>query len=447
MQPESEQRLHGLNKFFSEVGLVFLFLGYWVFVRQLEQVDLTRSTYTWVQGIVGVLNILPASNFFIWLAGFFPWRVLRHLIPFVVGLWLAREAVLGMMQSFYELEDRDAAAKLLSRLSSSRIGFSRPTAVDLANFEENRKTNPLLKLGGPGRIMVTSGAALVTEKDGRFSRVLESGRHTLRRFEKPRTLIDLRPHEKESENVKLMTNDGIELTTSLTITFQIWRGNEKPTRENPFPFDKEAVRKAAYMETNEPNGNVGYWDKLPMLITAAQLRRVVGEYSMNELIVSTPNGIDVHRRLQLEMERRARPILLNFGIWIRGTRLGALKLDKVVEDHRINYWRTNWNTQQILEQADGDAEVLHSREVARAEAEAIMLRAIAEGLQRSQGMSKEVSSRQIVALRLIESLEEMARNSEEMVPVPDQLMHQLGSIHQRVMMLTSGEAEEPATEE
>jgi regulator of protease activity HflC (stomatin/prohibitin superfamily) len=183
-----------------------------------------------------------------------------------------------------------------------------------------------------------------------------------------------------------------------------------------------------------------------MLITGAQLRAIVAEDRLDDLIVSESNGIDVHHRLQMEMERRAKAIMRNYGVLIRGTRLGALELPEEVENQRKKFWQVHWNSRQILQKADGDAEVLQSHEIARAEAEAIMLQAIAEGLQRSQRAGRVVSSREVVALRLIESLEAMAKSSERVLPLPDRLMSQLGSLRQQ-LMLTSGKPEETKNQE
>jgi regulator of protease activity HflC (stomatin/prohibitin superfamily) len=178
-----------------------------------------------------------------------------------------------------------------------------------------------------------------------------------------------------------------------------------------------------------------------MLITAGQLRTIVAEDRLDDLILSESNGINIHRRLQRQMERRAKDIMRHYGVLIRGTRLGALELPENVENQRKKYWQANWNAQQILQLADGEEEVLQSQELARAEAEATMLRAIAEGLQRAQSSGTKISSRQIVALRLIESLEAMAKNSELVLPLPERLMPQLGSIRQQ-LLLTAGTTEE-----
>jgi regulator of protease activity HflC (stomatin/prohibitin superfamily) len=442
--------LQGINKRLSIAALFVLFFGYWYLAFRLERIDYNAAPSPLVQTIQSILSIFPLSRLLIFLftavAEFVNWRVMRHLIPVFAGWWLARQAILGMLQSFYDLRTSEDADSLLYRLSASRIGFIRPTIVNVQTFEQARKTEPLLKIGGPGRIVVFGGAALVTELNGRFHRVLGPGRHTLDRFEFPWTLVDLRPQEREVENVKMMTSDGIELTTSLTVTFQIMRGDEKPSRTNPFPYDEEAVRMAAYSETNQPDGSTGYWDSLPAIITAAQLRTIVAEERLDELILSDPNGIDVHRRLQLEMERRARAALRNFGVILRGTRLGVMELPDEVEAQRKKFWQAHWNTQRTLQIADGEAEALESYELARAEAEAIMLKAIAEGLQRSSRSGRNISSREVVALRLIESLEAMAKKTEQVLPLPTQLIPQLGNLRQQLLITSSG-SEEAAKQE
>lgn len=447
LKPQRGPWLLGPNKFISVIGLTILFLMYWSFAYQLEKVNYTPKLFEYI--IVGFRVFGPILSPFARLtelvAPYFSLRVLRHLIPPLVGWYIARLAILGLIESFYDLRNSTEAAALLERLSVARLGFIRPTLVNLQTFEEARNKEPILKIGGPGRVAVFRDAALVTELNGRFHRVLGPGRHDLERFEFARSLIDLRPQERESDEVKLMTSDGINITTSLTVTFQILWGDDKPTKEKPFPFDTEAVKTAAYSETVLPDGSISRWDSLAMLITSGQLRAVVAEYRLDDLIVSEANGIDIHHRLQMEMERRARNIMRGYGVKVRGTRLGALELPKEVEALRKKYWQANWDTQRTRKKTDGEVKVLEEQEFARAEAEAVMLRAIAEGLQRAQRAGRNISSREVVALRLIESLEAMAKNSEQVLPLPDRLIPHLGSLRQQ-LMLTSGAASEAAEE-
>lgn len=447
LKPQRGPWLLGPNKYISVIGLTLLFFMYWSFAFQLEKVDYTPRLFEYI--ITGLRVFGPVLEPFARLtevaAPYFSLRVLRHLIPPAAGWYIARLAILGLVQSFYDLRDSSEAAALLERLSAARLGFIKPTIVNLQTFEDSRKKNPVLKIGGPGRLMIFRDAALVTELNGRFHRVLGPGRHDLERFEFPKALVDLRPQERESDDVKMMTSDGIPIKTSLTVTFQIHWGDDKPTKDKPFPFDTEAVKKAAYSETVQPDGSIGRWESLAMLITAGQLRAIVAEEKLDELIVSEANGIEVHRRLQLEMERRARNIMHSYGIRIRGTRLGALELPKEVEALRKQYWQANWDTQRTRQMTEGEVQVLESQEYARAEAEAIMLRAIAEGLQRAQRAGRNVSSREVVALRLIESLESMAKSSEEILPLPASLIPQLGNLRQQ-LLLTAGTASETKEE-
>jgi regulator of protease activity HflC (stomatin/prohibitin superfamily) len=329
---------------------------------------------------------------------------------------------------------------------ANQATFYKPIPIFMKTFEEARKNEPLLRIGGPGRINIPPGFAVVTEVNGRFRRVLGPGTRTLYRFEYPRTVVDIRPQERELDNVSMVTSDGIELTTSISVTFQVDKGKEKPTPDQPFPFDPDAVRQVAYADTNQGEGSISSWESLPLIVTSGQLKDIIAEYRLDELILSEQNGIDIHRRLQLEMERRSRAMMRRFGVEIRGTRLGSLELPEPVTDQRIRYWQSYWNKQRFLQLADGEAEILEMQEIARSEAEAIMLQAIVEGLQRAKRAGRDVSSREVVALRLIESLEGMARQSEQLMPLPTQLMPQLNSIR-RELMLTSGTPEENTSQE
>jgi hypothetical protein len=71
-------------------------------------------------------------------------------------------------------------------------------------------------------------------------------------------------------------------------------------------------------------------------------------------------------------------------------------------------------------------------EFARAEAEATMLRAIAEGMKRTRQGGAQVRSREVVALRLVEALESLARQSQQLVPAPISLLTTLGGIRQQL---------------
>ena len=105
------------------VVLAVLLLGYWYFVSRLERVDGTLV-------LAGLLfpDLAPTQaaniSFPLWmttLAELFHPRVLRHVIPLVVGWQLAVQAGVSLMQVLYCLLYTSPSPRdgLLSRMPSS----------------------------------------------------------------------------------------------------------------------------------------------------------------------------------------------------------------------------------------------------------------------------------------------------------------------------------------
>jgi regulator of protease activity HflC (stomatin/prohibitin superfamily) len=431
------RQLQGSNKPFSQMALLLLLLAYWLFLWQLERIDYSLAPPSlWLR----LQEYLPASDLLLApldpfvgpLAEILHFRIIRIFVPLIVGWWLAKWMVTTLLQSFYELPDRNAARALLKRLEASSQPNLPGVGVSRADFAEEREKNDLLRLGGPGRIMVGLGDAVVTERNARFERTLGPGVHALGRFEYPKAVIDVRPQERETVVEGLITSDGIELSAEISVTFEVSRGDQVPTREEPFPFDVEAVRRLAYARTNVGDGQVSSWERVVPGITGGKLKDIIAEYKLDELILPDDSPMDMHRRLHMEMERRARAALRNFGVELRGARLGRLELDESITSQYEDYWQAYWKKQSRLKQADGEAAALEEREIARAEAEAVMIQAIVEAVQRARQSGQVVDLKEVVALRLVEALETMAQQSQQVLPLPGNLPLQLGYLRQEL---------------
>ncbi|MBK9051617.1 MAG: hypothetical protein IPL78_12070, partial [Chloroflexi bacterium] len=72
-------------------------------------------------------------------------------------------------------------------------------------FADDRRTNPWLRVGGPGWFKVDNNDVIVTERNGRFWRVAGAGNYWLAPFETIRTVLDLRQQERDNPLVRLMT--------------------------------------------------------------------------------------------------------------------------------------------------------------------------------------------------------------------------------------------------
>lgn len=424
------------RKTWSILVLVSLFFLYWLFARYLEGIDLSQSPPQYWQS---VLSIFPMFGVFsgpvLFLFEMLSPRVLRHLIPVIAGWWLARQATIELLLKLYELQDMKVAGDMLNRLQSGPIVPWPRIGVQRTQFAEQRRQEPLLRIGGPGQLVVGPTDVVVTERNGRFHRVLGVGRYYLGRFESIRSVLDLRPQEREASNIPLVTKDGINLSTTLAVTFSLSNGGHTPTKARPYPFNEAAVRLAAYTETGQDDGSISNWESAALNATIGQLKSTVAKFRLDELIYPNRPSADPHQTVHHEMERKARDAAARFGVDIISTRLGRLELPEIVTDQRIKVWQATWKKQELINQADGAAAALEETEMARAEGEAAIITAIAEGIQRARRDGNSSSTREIVALRVLESLERMARQSQHLPAEPVQnVVSQLQNLHRRLLL-------------
>ncbi len=345
------------HKTVSQIFMLILFLGYWLYIWQFERVNYSSTPPEWW---IGILNRYPLfeiiSRFFLSALELFSPRVLRHFIPLVASLWLARIAISRFLESFYDLADQSAAKSLLNRLLARGIPSTSIGSLNHQNFREQIERNTQLRVGGPGYLYIDSGAAAITEHNGRFKRVLSSGSHALGRFEYPVAVIDIRPQERDIPVIQMMTSDGIDLMVDVNVIFQIGRDGRQPSKQQQFPFDFDSARKAAYAETNIDGEKQIAWDTITMFATAAELRKLVAESQLDDLIHTRQSGIHPHPQLKRAMTQRLKPVLREIGVEILESQLGRFELPPPVVQKNIHYWQTQWENQSGEQKASDAGE-------------------------------------------------------------------------------------------
>ena len=441
--PDKNHRtVQGLEKLITWLTLFVLLLLYWGYVWMFERIDYFAMPPSWWLSAVNrypLLELIEPAVLLV--AEFISFRVLRHFAPIVAAAFLARMAVHRFLVSFYDLPDQKSARELLSRLRAWRVPKKPVVNADPDSFKRQRRENPVFTVGGPARVNVERGSAIVTERNGRFARVLGPGVRYLADFEHPFAIIDLRPQDRHKDESTMMTRDGIEITASVGVTFHIEANDQLPSQDVPFPFDRQAVRNAAYAQTITRDGKVIDWKPISLIIATDQLAEIVSESWLDDLAHPTQAGVQPHPTLNRKMRRGTRATMRDQGVTITDTRLGRLELPEEVREKYLELWRVYWEKKRRLEEAEGQAAVLEEAKIARARANALMFLAILEGLQRARTMAGDVSSTRIVALRLIEALQAMARRSQDESPVPEHLMDTLGQLHKQ--LLEDGQADEP----
>lgn len=413
--------------FFS---LLLIFVAYWIFARALERPDLTLVVrdfwQTW-------LPALPLPSFVIFFAEMLHPRVLRHLVPLIVGWVLAQRAAVSMVHLLYEMPDRKTAADFLRRLQSNSGVAVKPVEVSAAQLNLERHKSVLLRIGGPGAVKIPPAEVAVTELNGRFLRVLGPGKHDLQRFETIYAVLDLRTQERSVTAVSLFTKDGINLHTDLQLTFRVHSGGKIPTPDNPYPYDPQAVRSAAYAQSITTDNRVVGWDTLPERLARAKLAQLIRSYRLDELIHLPREAEERHYAIQQRLLTELRTQLPEKGIELLNLFISPWALPEEVVQQNLHNWQIDWEVQRNIQNADSKAVALEEMELARAEAEITMVQAIVEGVQRARREGRPANMSEIMALRLIDALEQMARQAQPLYPTPFSILPRLQAMRQQLV--------------
>jgi hypothetical protein len=407
--------------------LLLLMLIFWLVMGTLERVDIRP----FLMDLLGapVAGLIPAPLIF--LMELFHWRVLRHLLPLLAGWYLSYRATVGLLKTLYDLPDDEQAASLLRRLRAASAAGISPVTLNSATLEEDRPKSVLLRVGGPGQVKIGPHDTAVTELNGRFRRVLGAGTHQLDAFETVHSVIDLRPQDRTVTGITLTTKDGIELTADLSLSFRINRGEEPVTRTNPYPFSPDAVRQAAYairVHTHHEDN----WDTLAAGQARGHLYQIVASYRLDTILAPDSRAAEPYLTIRKELERRLRTSLATIGLDLIAVQITRLELPEAVVEQFIQYWQSRWHTNLQIDAADSQAQTLQEIDLARIEAEVVMIQAIVEGVRLAREQGTPSTMRDMLALRLIEALEKIARRSQENQPLPQEILPRLSDMRQQI---------------
>lgn len=414
--------------------LLAMLAMFWVYAHYIERVDVAQVT-AWLNA--QQLGALAALPYVPQLLGFFHWKVLRHIVAVLAGVYFAYDAAVILVKMLYDLPDRAGARQFLSQLLSVSPSVLNPPEITPAVLGAERSESVLLRVGGPGQLKVPTGHVMVTELNGRFHRILPAGKHRLDRYEYIHAVLDLQPQQRMVDEFPAYSRDGLELRVGLSIVYRLKMGSQIATRENPYPYDETGVRTAAYAQTVlDDKGTVSTWEDTPINMAKGTLGGILAGFRLDEIMSPERPGEEPYRTLRNELLRQLRLKLDGLGIDLQDVGIHRIDLPIGVTEQYIDYWKSHWESQMLLSVVDGEATAVEELEVAKAEAEIMMIQAIQEGLQRARREGSTAHMEEVVALRLVEALEKMARQSQQVAPLPGSLLNQLDSLRRQ---LGSGE--------
>lgn len=420
------------NKFYTGF-LIALLLGYWLLAYYVERGNLSAQPLWPWNYLLNLLNVENPSSLIIFITGLFSGNVLRHLLPVVIGAYFAYKAAVHLVWQLYNFPNEKDARKFLRRLRSSGSTAESPLLVSADTLETSRQDFVILHTGGPGRILIKNSEVAVTEINDSLYRILPGGKHWLHPFEYIHTILDLRPQKRSAQNVLVRTKDGIPLTVTFHIHYRIKQG-QPPTRQNPYPFDPAAVRLLAYKITvTDDTGRANDWKSMPLGLTKKMLNSAVKKYRADEILHPRGREDEPYLALSQQLRQSAKAALDNNGIELLDVNIHSVELPGEIEKPYMKHWKMQSDLQIKIDKANSTAATVEAEEKARAEAEFMMIEAILEGIRRARRSGATSNIGEIVALRLVEALEQMAHQSKQARPdVYRPLIPQIAQIHQEL---------------
>lgn len=320
------------------------------------------------------------------------WKYLSLALGVIIGILLG--AVL-YLKDIYEIPELGRVLKyLLSAIFPcwQILGWDPGWMASLKVSGGRREiadgeVNTLDRIGGPGWLIVEPGNVVILETLLAPARILGAGEHKIEKGEIVKDVIALEEYSGRIDKITASTQDGIDVkVTDVEFRFCVNPATQTPasrTRQNPYPFSKKSVYDLVYNRTVSADGKTGDW----MGAVQGVIRGIIAEHiSAHDLdTLLSPAVKDAHPMFELRRkfsEPQNQEKIKGVGaklLWVNIGNFAAESDD--IEKQRLQVWLARQSGVEKIMQAQGEAEKISSRERGRAEAQAILLRSIAQALQ------------------------------------------------------------------
>ena len=268
--------------------------------------------------------------------------------------------------------------------------------------------------------MVPSYQALAVVQKGGFSRAAGPGFVILFKKELISQIIDVRRHTR-SETVKANTRDGIPIELPIFINFQVWQHQEEiRPGDTVYHYDPDGIFHANYAGSVVDGERASRWSDLVTPLAANLFVTEIARYNLDQLYDADSDGngpkSEINRRVQRNLERSDRLQ----GIEIISVNSGGIQLPEVVREQRVKKWQAQWQREILMKKAKGDAEAELRLKHARARAQIEIIQKITQSIVASSRSG--ISVTEIVALRMIEAMEEAVSEGSVQALMPQPIL-------------------------
>jgi regulator of protease activity HflC (stomatin/prohibitin superfamily) len=310
-------------------------------------------------------------------------------------------------------------------------------------------------LCGPGVVITGCDHAVVLSAGTAFKGAKGPGVVFTWYGDNPTQALDLRV-QLRAFPVKAWTKDGIAVTVSTFVPFQIDTGQEQPELGKGFPYRSAAGFKAVQAQMIEHTGPSQMpedvqelaWYDLPQLIGERAVRDAIARYEFDDLYAPfqlyDDESFQTHARVEIvdDLRKRLDDELPKVGLKRIGGGIGDIKpVDDAVAEQRIQAWKVDWMREVMVRRAEGQNTRLRLVEQARAQAQADIIMQIGSRITQMR-RSGEATSLGVVLRYFIEVLEQLLGRSDlrELLPGDmDSILRGLRGAAEDRMALEGGE--------
>lgn len=256
-----------------------------------------------------------------------------------------------------------------------------------------------------------------------FSRAAGPGFVMLSTNERITHLVDLRPHTRGCL-VRANSRDGIPVEAHLSLTFQIsQKGNSPLTSQLIYPYNPDAIFDVTTYNSVDTAGVAHIWKNqlLPKAVTL--LNDEFSQFTLDELQNPTqpPLALDeIKARIRQKLTEEAE----QNGLVIHAVGVSGLTFPDPVTDQRVKRWQAEWQRKIDVNLAEGEARAARRLKQARARAQIELIEHITQSIE-TMRREHNANLNDIIALRMIEALEEAMAEGRLQGALPQQIVTQL----------------------
>lgn len=236
-------------------------------------------------------------------------------------------------------------------------------------------------IGGPGKLDIQPGNAVLLEGLDGGKRVLGAGKHFITRLESVKDVLSLEERNDEIPIIKATTRDGIEVHAhDIHFRYRLYHddaaangGARSPS--NLYPFSEEAVIRAVYNRTMGEDLGLGDWHKGIKTVVDSVIAEYIRQSLVDHLIVPVKHDRDPRAEILSQFSSDA--------VRTRFREKGAelIWIDIGYFDAPEKRAQERWMRNADVVRAFGEVQRRYSAEVGRAVAQAKLIMDIVQELE------------------------------------------------------------------